>query len=181
MRNKDIIWSIVWVWMGMASCTTQTEEERLEEYTKHEVDFRKGLEENWEERDKVNEDFAKWLLKDTCTYYYDFPHLTDSLETITIVASDDGKVRIYSWDTWMGGTMIDWKNVIHYRSEDGKLNTFDGCVWDIDKISEDEEDEGGFGCYAKAIYLLFDERKYMITFLNRFMNLHRDVPQGTWK
>ena len=117
MRNKDIIWGIVWVWMGMASCTTQTEEERLEEYTKREVDFRKGLEENWEERDKVNEDFAKWLLKDTCTYYYDFPHLTDSLETITIVASDDGKVRIYSWDTSMGGTMIDWKNVIHYRSE----------------------------------------------------------------
>ena len=33
-------------------------------------------------------------------------------------------------------------------------------------------------CEGK-IYLLFDERKYMITFLNRFMNLHRDVPQGT--
>lgn len=152
MKSKNIILCIVWVWMSMASCTTQTEKKCLEEYAKREVEFRKGLEENWEERDKINKDFAKWLLKDTCTYYYDFPHLTDSLETITITTSDDGKVRIYSWDTWMGGTMIDWDNVIQYRSTDSKLKTFDGCVWDIEEASEDEEGEGSFGCYTKAIY-----------------------------
>lgn len=29
------------------------------------------------------------------------------METVTIATSDDGKVRIYSWDTEMGGTMTD--------------------------------------------------------------------------
>lgn len=152
MISKNMILGIVLGLMGMTSCSTQTDEKRLAEYTRREVEFRKGLEESWEKRDKVNRDFAKWLLKDTCTYYYDFPSLTDSLETITIATSDDGKVRIYSWDTWMGGTMIDWDNVIQYRSADDKLKTFDGCVWDIEKTSGDEEDEGDFGCYTKAIY-----------------------------
>ena len=35
--------------------------------------------------------------------------------------------------------MIDWGNVIQYRSEDGKLRTFDGCVWDFEKSPEESE------------------------------------------
>jgi len=134
------------------SCTTQTEEERLAEYAKREVEFQKDLRKNWEEREKVNKSFAEWLLKDTCTYYYDFPYLKDSMETVTIATSDDGKVRIYSWDTEMGGTMIEWSNVIQYRSEDGKLRTFDGCVWDFEKSSEESEGDGNFGCLTQSIY-----------------------------
>jgi hypothetical protein len=37
-------------------------------------------------------------------------------EPLAIYDSPDGMVRIYSWDTEMGGTMHDFENVIQYRS-----------------------------------------------------------------
>jgi len=35
-------------------------------------------------------------------------------EHLDIFTSDDGLFRIYSWETWMGGTMRDFANVIQY-------------------------------------------------------------------
>ncbi len=59
-------------------------------------------------------------------YTSNFPssltHPFDSLqgENIYIASSKDKMFRIYSWDTWQGGTMHIFENVIQYKSE-GKV------------------------------------------------------------
>ena len=98
----------------MFSCDNINVSQRLEEYEKREKAFIEGIG-NYEDldlREKANNDFAKWLFNDTCTFYYDFPYVTDSTEIVNIAASGDGNVRIYSWDTQLGGTMVCWDNVI---------------------------------------------------------------------
>lgn len=50
-----------------------------------------------------------------------FKPLTDS-KTISIVTSADNSFRIYSWDTWLGGTMQNYKNLFQFKS-DGKVHT----------------------------------------------------------
>lgn len=48
------------------------------------------------------------------TLSYDF----DSLKAINVdvVTSSDGFLRIYSWDTWLGGTMHDIVNIFQFKS-----------------------------------------------------------------
>ena len=108
----------------LLSCETINETQRLEEYEKREYAFIEGIE-NYDDldlREKANDDFAKWLLKDTCTFHYNFPIATDSTEIVNIAESDDGNIRIYSWDTQLGGTMVCWDNVIQYISN-GKIKS----------------------------------------------------------
>jgi hypothetical protein len=50
-----------------------------------------------------------------------FKSLTDS-NTCSIVTSADNSFRIYSWDTWLGGTMHNYKNLFQFKS-DGKVRT----------------------------------------------------------
>lgn len=135
----------------LLSCETISETQRLEEYEKREKAFIEGIG-NYDDldlREKANDDFAKWLLKDTCTFHYDFPIVTDSTEIVNIAESDDGNVRIYSWDTQLGGTMVCWDNVIQFRSN-GKLESYDGSIWSVDESQEKNEID--FGCWTKAIY-----------------------------
>ena len=133
------------------SCNHKSINQRLEEYAKYEKTFFEGLEnyEDYDIRKKSSDDFSKLLMEDTCTFYYDFPYLTDSTGIVNIATSDDGNIRIYSWDTQLGGTMIRWDNVIQYRSN-GKLKTFEGNIWSIDE--SEEKNEIDFGCWTKAIY-----------------------------
>ena len=135
----------------LLSCETISETKHLEEYEKREEAFIEGIEnyDDLELREKANDDFAKWLLKDTCTFHYDFPIVTDSTEIVNIAESDDGNVRIYSWDTQLGGTMVCWDNVIQFRSN-GKLESYDGSIWSVDESQEKNEID--FGCWTKAIY-----------------------------
>ena len=133
------------------SCNNINLKQRFEKYAKYERSFLEGLE-NYEDYDilkKSNGDFANLLVEDTCTFYYDFPYVTDSTNVINIAASDDGNVRIYSWDTQLGGTMVYWNNVIQYRSK-GRLKSFDGSIWRIDESQDRNEKD--FGCWTKAIY-----------------------------
>ena len=137
----------------MFSCDNINKKMQLVEYEKHEKSFLEGLEnyEDYEIREKSNDDFSKCLLEDTCTFYYDFPYVTDSTEIVNITESDDGNVRIYSWDTQLGGTMVYWDNVIQYKSN-GRLKSFDGSIWRIDKSKDEDENEIDFGCWTKTIY-----------------------------
>ena len=149
---KTRLYVCVCMLLLMFSCDNINVSQRSEKYEKHEKSFLEGLD-NYEDcdiRKKSSDDFSKLLFEDTCTFYYDFSYLTDSTGVVNIEASDDGNVRIYSWDTQLGGTMIRWDNVIQFRSN-GKLKSFDGSIWRIDE-STDEEDEMDFGCWTKAIY-----------------------------
>ena len=133
------------------SCNNISINQCFEEYEKREAAFIEGINnyDDLELREKANDDFAKWLLKDTCTFHYDFPIVTDSTEIVNIAESDDGNVRIYSWDTQLGGTMVCWDNVIQFRSN-GKLESYDGSIWSVDESQEKNEID--FGCGTKAIY-----------------------------
>ena len=125
MKKKTFICLLLLI----CSCNHKSINQHLEEYEKREKAFIEGIE-NYEDldlREKSNDDFSKWLFEDTCTFYYDFPYVTDSTEIVNIAASDDGNIRIYSWDTQLGGTMIYWDNVIQYRSN-GRLKSFEGNI-----------------------------------------------------
>ena len=148
---KTRLYVCVCMLLLMFSCDNINVNQRLEEYEKREKAFIEGIGnyDDFDLREKANDDFSKWLFEDTCTFHYDFPYITDSTEIVNIAASDDGNVRIYSWDTQLGGTMVCWDNVIQYRSN-GKVKAYDGSIWSVDESQE--ENEMDFGCWTKAIY-----------------------------
>lgn len=68
----------------------------------------------------ANEQFEKALVKCTsqnpATISFDFKELKG--KGLTISTSDDGLFRIYSWDTWTGGTMHFQQNLFQYKAGD---------------------------------------------------------------
>ena len=52
---------------------------------------------------------------------------------IDIVTTDDGLLRIYSWDTWLGGTMHQFENLFQFKCGD-KICTH--LITDTSEISE---------------------------------------------
>jgi hypothetical protein len=72
--------------------------------------------------DKANIAFRKALLQVTNTYpasmSYDFPLLRDSAR-VRITTAKDGKLRIYSWNTLTGGSMLIFDNIIQYKTVKG--------------------------------------------------------------
>jgi hypothetical protein len=110
------------------------------------------------------------ITKDTASLSYDFPRLKENGD-VTIVTSDDGKLRFYTWDTGRGGTMIDWECVIQYRIENevyaSSLSIYD--LPEFDKIRKKNKHEvnyekcavlnlltlksaTGDNCYAAEVY-----------------------------
>lgn len=74
-------------------------------------------EHNYEQVDVSNDTFTQKLLAYTGKYSGTFHYPFDSLraENIDIVTSDDSLLRIYSWDTWTGGTMHDFSGIFQYK------------------------------------------------------------------
>lgn len=74
--------------------------------------------ERYDSLDKANANFQKSLLTYTAQYpstlQADFKELVK--EGLTIATSPDGLFRIYSWDTWNGGTMHFFGNVYQYKT-----------------------------------------------------------------
>jgi hypothetical protein len=64
---------------------------------------------------------TNYIKSNPATLDCEFKSLTDS-GTCSIVTSADGSFRIYSWDTWLGGTMRNYKNLFQFKSE-GKVRT----------------------------------------------------------
>ena len=66
----------------------------------------------------ANDQFEKSLLnvtsKNPKTIGFDFKQLKE--RGLWISTSDDGLFRIYSWDTWTGGTMHFQQNIFQYKS-----------------------------------------------------------------
>jgi len=73
---------------------------------------------------KANEVFAKKLKDYTVRYpstiSQDFSALKKAY--LDIYTSADGLFRIYSWETWLGGTMRDFANVFQYKAG-GKIQS----------------------------------------------------------
>jgi hypothetical protein len=84
----------------------------------------------------ANESFRKTLAKyavQKIVLEYPFPKLKGKMQ---IATSPDGKFRVYSWDTEMGGTMHDFDNLYQFIGSDGKIST--------EERVGDEDDFGGF-------------------------------------
>ena len=95
------------------------------------------------------EGLINWVLTDTATLSYPF---TRSIEKnyVTIATSDDNLLRIYSWNTGLGGTMIRWDNLIQYRSG----TEIKAVHQSLDMLlhPDGEHDEIDFGSYIDTIY-----------------------------
>lgn len=63
-----------------------------------------------------------FISKNPSTLTYPFQMLVDS-NACDIVTSSDGLFRIYSWDTWIGGTMHIYKNIYQFKSGDKVFST----------------------------------------------------------
>jgi hypothetical protein len=59
--------------------------------------------------------FTSFIKGNPATLKYRFNALIDS-NACGIVTTKDGLFRIYSWDTWLGGTMHRYKNLYQFRS-----------------------------------------------------------------
>lgn len=95
--------------------------------------------------DKAFEEKLLKYTKNAATLKYNFPKLRES---VTIITSEDGKFRTYSWDEGTGGTMHDYSVVYQYQGTDGKVYSRTN-----EKSSEEEEDEdSGGGGFINNIY-----------------------------
>lgn len=81
---------------------------------------RSGNEIDWDKLEAENENFETFFKKTISGNPSSLTYSFDSLKSsnIHIVTSDDNQLRIYSWDTWLGGTMHDFKNIFQFKSND---------------------------------------------------------------
>jgi hypothetical protein len=85
------------------------------------------------------------------TLHYPFKILVDS-NFCDVTTSSDKLFRIYSWDTWMGGTMHQFKNIYQYQSGEK-------IVSETHDTNDEEEDGYDPGTFCSAIYTLKAETK----------------------
>jgi len=89
---------------------------------------------NLEEIEKDNQIFREKMVSYTSNYRETLTYKFDSLKKyIDIVTTDDGLLRIYSWDTWLGGTMHQFENLFQFKCGD-KICTH--LITDTSEISE---------------------------------------------
>jgi hypothetical protein len=67
--------------------------------------------------DLFGEKFSRFIKENPATMKYPFKMLSDS-NVCRVVTSKDGNLRLYSWDTWQGGTMHEYQNIYQYRSNE---------------------------------------------------------------
>jgi hypothetical protein len=120
--------------------------------------------------EKANENFRKLLLKHTAqspsTLTTDFKEIVN--EGLSIATSTDGLFRIYSWDTYTGGTMHIFDNVYQY-----KVN---GRVFS--KTLRESEDEHDPGYWYSTIYSLTNAGKTFYLGLRHGIYSTKDSYQG---
>lgn len=91
--------------------------------------------------EKSNDDFKQKILKYTKlapTLKHEFSELE---KEISIVTSEDGKFRVYSWDRLDGGTMHFFETVYQFQGTDGKVYS-----------SSRELEEGDSGSFVHDVF-----------------------------
>ncbi|MBS1577709.1 MAG: hypothetical protein JST09_20590 [Bacteroidetes bacterium] len=105
-----------------SSCFSQekdlnTEEKRLLKIYSHLVSmpYGSGSDSLNNSSDEFSKEIRKFIEHNPSTLIYDFPLLSGAL---TVTTSKDGRLRIYSWDTWTGGTMHFFNQIYQYKDND---------------------------------------------------------------
>ena len=102
---------------------------------------------------KFQLELANVLKSNPASLNYSFKKLGD-FGHFEIQTSKDGNFRIYSWDTWTGGTMHFYRNMYQWKSK-GKV------FIKYSEYSEKEEDDCGFYC-TKIYTSLIAKKTYYL-------------------
>jgi hypothetical protein len=107
-----------------------------------------------------NQNFRKKINLNICNNPNSINYNFDSLkQNIHIVNSEDGKLRIYSWNTWLGGTMEDYESVFQFKYKDSVYSTRNQVVLE-------EKDENYLGFYSQIFTLKTENKIYYLTIEN---------------
>jgi hypothetical protein len=101
------------------------------------IDKPNGLSEISRINNSITSKLLLYLRKYPSSLSYGFSKLLK--EKVKIATSSDGKIRIYSWDTWTGGTMRGMNSIIQYKRNG---NVFAKVLFDA--IADDSDDAGSF-------------------------------------
>lgn len=104
--------------------------------------------------DKFGGEFSSFIKATPTTLHYPFKKLIDS-NYCFIKTSSDGNFRVYSWNTWKGGTMH-FFNEIYQWKDNGKVFT---------KVLKYEEGEAGSFC-SKIFTVDIRSKVYYLTISN---------------
>jgi len=104
--------------------------------------------------DKFENEFTSFIKSNPKTLNYSFKKLIDS-NFCDIRTSSDGNFRIYSWDTWTGGTMHIFKEIYQWKSN-SKVFT---------KVPNYEEGDAGSFC-SKVFTINIGNKTYYLAVSN---------------
>jgi hypothetical protein len=107
--------------------------------------------------EKANTTFRNKLLKYTRTVHASMDYEFNELAKLGLVitTSDDGLFRIYSWNTWMGGTSYQFAAVIQYKLDNKLFSTVA------------TEEVGGMGVWYSIIHTFkADDKTYYLAVYN---------------
>ncbi len=91
-------------------------------------------------------------------------------QNINIVTSADNLLRIYSWDTWLGGTMHIFENIFQFKSADNIYTKFNS---ETSTFGEDEY----VPFYSQIFSLNENNKKYYLAVENGIYST-KDVSQS---
>lgn len=99
---------------------------------------------------KFEKEFIRFIQNDPHTIQYSFEKFSDS-GICEVETSGDGNFRIYTWDTWIGGTQHFFKAIYQWKVH-GKVFT---------KVPAYEEGDGGGDCSAMYTVTINDKPFYL--------------------
>jgi hypothetical protein len=104
--------------------------------------------------DKFETEFTRFIQNNPATLGHPFKRLVDS-NFCDVRTSSDGNFRIYSWDTWTGGTMHIFKTIYQWKSN-GKVFT---------KVPKYEDGDAGSFC-SKVFTVSINDKPYYLAVTN---------------
>jgi hypothetical protein len=101
---------------------------------------------------KFEKDLKAFIQNNPGTLNYRFKKLADDSSFCSIETSGDGKFRIYSWNTWMGGTMRYYKELYQWKGNGKVFMTTPMYM---------EDSDGGCMCYDVYTVLINNKAYYL--------------------
>lgn len=150
---------------AQASVSTQEEKKLVSLYSRIIKSMEAGNDSTEYYSGKFNGEFINLIKTNPATMSYPFQRLADS-NFCYIKTSSDGNFRIYSWDTWTGGTMHIFKEIYQYK-DNGKIFT---------KMPKGEEGEPGSFC-SKIYTIPVKNKTYYLPISNGVFST-KDVSQS---
>lgn len=104
--------------------------------------------------DKFEKEFTSIVKNNPASLSYPFKRLVDS-NFCDVKTSNDGNFRIYSWDTWTGGTMHFFRAIYQWKAK-GEV---------FMKVPKHEELDAGSFC-SKIFTVNINDKPYYLTITN---------------